>query len=493
MRKKTTIYENKILLIIKYFQLTELWFSFQLNWNISCLLLVALCVMDLTCEESPADYQRKFSGRTLWKMIQTDVEELLPLPSFNLDTKVEQQPSGAATIKSNSKVAALQQLLRWAPDAIQEGSFDKCKHPLHSWMCQKNVARTTQPPLTTTSLPPPTTTEEPRLPEASNLAEMTMIPVTPPPAKPYTRKPEEADLCSNPFYSWRCNPEEPQSPEASNLAEKQLILEAVTTTPTPKPSTEITSGWDRVDPCTHAFHSWLCKPAPKPRTILQPTVIPSLPEASNKMESIEAIYIPPPPVMVEQEASNSEDSSTVLYLPPPESTEAPETSYIPPPPTTEVPELSYIPPPPSTEAPELYLPPPPATEAPEIYLPPPSSIEEAPEASYLPPPSSNFPPLELASSNQVGNRLIPDTAPEPTAELSSVKSGWDGVDPCSHPFHSWLCNRSGNSGNSRNAAQNSWKRLGRQSTAWAIDSSEDTIYDLANFEPMRIPKIWQDE
>lgn len=458
------------------------------NWKIGWFFVAALNVIDLSHGERPSDYQRKFSGRTLWKTIHTDVEELLPLPSYNRDTAVQE------SVSSGSKVAALQQLLRWAPDAIQEGRFDKCKHPLHSWMCQKTVVRSTPPPTTTTTPKP----EEPRFPDASNVAERKLIPTTAP-SKPYTRKPvQDADLCSNPFHSWRCNPE--QNPEASNLAEKQLIPE-VTTTPAPKPPTKKPSGWDGVDPCTHAFHSWLCKPAPRPRKLPPPVVIPSQPEASNTKESIETIYIPPPP---EQEASNSEDSSTLLYIPPPRATDAPQASYIPPPPSTEATESTYLPPPPSTEAPEIYLPPPPSTEAPEVYLPPPPSTEapevylppppstEAPEV-YLPPPSSTaateeleasyLPPLEPASSNRDGNQLIPDATAEP--KQRPTKSGWEGADPCSHPFHSWLCNRSGNAATPRS----SWKRIGRQSTPWVVDDSDDIIYAWANFEPKRISVI----
>ena len=457
--------------------------------------MVALNVVDLSFGERPADYQRRYSGRTLWKTIQTDVEELLPLPSYNLDTATAPE---SPTIKSSSKIAALQQLLKWAPDAIQEGSFDKCKHPLHSWMCQKTVVRTTSPP----PPPPPSTKapEEPRFPDASNIAEMKLIPVTPTtPSKTYTRKPSnDVDLCSNPFYSWRCNPEQLQNPDASNLDEKQLVPEILTPAPPLKPSTKKPSGWDGVDPCTHAFHSWLCKPAPKPRTIAPPTS--SVPEASSK-KPVETTYIPPPPPVIEQEASNSEDSGTLLYLPPEEATEEPQASYIPPPlateapeivyippaPTTAAPEVSYLPPPPSTEAPESYLPPPLPTDTSETYLPPPSSTKtpEAPEPSYLPPPPSNPPPLEPASSNQVGNQLIPDATPQ----QPPTKSGWDSVDPCSHPFHSWLCNRSKNSGNHHSTARSSWKRIGRQSTPWDIENHDDIIYSWINFEPKRISAI----
>nr|XP_053636881.1 uncharacterized protein LOC128691923 [Cherax quadricarinatus] len=84
-----------------------------------------------------------------------------------------------------------------------------------------------------------------------------------------------SDKCSSPFQSWRCQkvttPAPPprngddNSPDASLRAGKDLLPEAL---PEPPPS-KIN------DKCSHPFHSWLCQPAPRSRTIHRPLAQPS--------------------------------------------------------------------------------------------------------------------------------------------------------------------------------------------------------------------------
>ena len=474
--------------------------------------MLMLITMELSAGAGPSDHRRKVSSRRLWTTIQTDVEELLPLPSYNHDPMVQPtalQNSYAAgdlelnlyltppqknmdaeaaedsvTIRSASKIELLRQLLRLAPEAIQEGSYDKCNHPFHSWMCQKPVVRTTPPPEDlepetipeapkATILAPETSTVALLLPEASNFAEdqiiVQMITTTTAPPKPYTRRTsgwDGVDPCTHPFHSWLCTnpkpkpstlapttttvhpllppPEEFRRPEASNVAENQLIIERTTTTTTepPRPYTRRTSGWDGVDPCTHPFHSWLCaKPTPKPSTLAPTTTSePPLP--------------PPPEEFRRPEASNVAEDQFIF-----------ETIT-----TTTEPSKPY------TRRTSGWDGVDPCTHPFHSWLcakPRATTIRPTPQ-----PVDPSF-PLEPAPSNQEGNQLMPDTIPRPALNLP--KSAWDGGNPCSHPFHSWMCNGSSSRRSER-------LRIGRQSalSVGVVDNHDDVINDWASFESKRI-------
>ncbi|XP_045136099.1 mucin-2-like [Portunus trituberculatus] len=213
------------------------------------------------------------------------------------------------------------------PKAVQqEPHYDHCSHPFHAWLCSaaarprsrlkperlptpRSTPRPTQHPTHRPS-PPPTsrpalqTTQRPTplpirrptkqssaspSPDASNTRkDLLLLPQTSTTPRPY-------DVCSHPFHSWRC--ERPRlRPKPSTLGKsikpapdppKSRPPSKIQTLPTPTPLLPKPS-WDGADPCTHAFHSWLCnrsasssrsrprlisrtRPHSRPRPRLRPT------------------------------------------------------------------------------------------------------------------------------------------------------------------------------------------------------------------------------
>ncbi|XP_042236342.1 nascent polypeptide-associated complex subunit alpha, muscle-specific form-like [Homarus americanus] len=292
---------------------------------------------------------------------------------------------------------------------------------------------TPPPPPPTTPPPPPPTTPVPRrgsilFSEATQARKggiSDSVPAPGPPVPPPTVPPPSStpyDRCSHPLHAWRCRtssttPAPPPTrsafgdfPDASFTARVQQLPEALPTPTTPAPPPPKT-----YDKCSHPFHSWLCQPAPKPRTTHRPPRPPTTPR-------------PPPPPTTEApagsgvfpDATNFRRGSILfseaLFPSPP-----PPTTTTPPPPPTTTPYDKCNHPlhawrcqkstrPPSTEDP---------SPAGGLLDPEPANI---PAGVVLPAPMTNTPPPARP-------RSFP-TTPKPS---------WDGADPCSHAFHSWLC------------------------------------------------------
>ena len=345
--------------------------------------------------------------------------------------------------KSASKLDLLQQLLRLAPPAVENGSYDKCNHPLHSWICNKAEARV----ITTTSRP----SQEEFFPGASFDQVQILIPdvepttSTNPPPTTTARARVGADSwhgmdpCSHPFHSWMCNkhkpkvlpPPESRRPEASKVADNFLLppIEVRTTTttttaPIPTTTPRLKSGWDGADPCTHPFHSWLCgkPPAVRGRTTLRPTTTttstttippPLIPDASFFIPDTNPVPSPTPTTT----SSTTQPSILIRTMAPKKGwDEADSCSH---------PFHSWLCAKPKVKTTRPTGPPPP---------PPP------PSTTTLPPPTEGAVVFEPApSNNDRGNLLVPDVPAPITTTAKPVKGGWDEADSCSHPFHSWLC------------------------------------------------------
>jgi hypothetical protein len=359
---------------------------------------------------------------------------------------------------NNSKLDLLQQLLRLAPSSVENGNYDKCNHPFHSWICSNNnnkeIARSTTPQPTTTIQQqaeyfPISSFEHVQIliPDLSP----TVVPPLPAPPTPVEERIEVVDSwagldpCSHPFHSWMCKkpkiiqppPPPPEFKETgASVLDENFLLPSVepstttsTTTPAPTvPPTTKRSSWDGADPCTHPFHSWLCgKRQPAARTTTSPpptttTPQPFIPDASFFIPDLNPAPIP--------------------------------TTTQPPPPTTTLPPLiirtlapkkgwdeadscshpfhSWL-----CEKPKVRTTPPPTIPPPLITTPIPTTTTTPPP----PPPPEEIVIFETAPSIDEGNQLVPDVSPPPpiTTAKPTKSSGWDEADSCSHPFHSWLC------------------------------------------------------
>jgi hypothetical protein len=339
---------------------------------------------------------------------------------------------------NNSKLDLLQQLLRLAPSAVENGNDDKCNHPFHSWICNNNkeIARSTTTPQPTTTIRQQT--EYFPISSFENvqilIPDLTPTIVPPLPAPPVQERLEAVDSwkgmdpCNHPFHSWMCAkpkvirpPPEFKETGASVLDENLLlpsIESTTTTTPAPTlPSTTKRSGWDGADPCTHPFHSWLCgKQLPAVRTTTSPPPTTTTPQP----------FIP--------------DASFFI----PDLNPAPLPTTTQPPPTTTIPLIIR------TLAPKKgwdeadscshpfhsWL-----CEKPKVKTTPPTTTVPPTTTTPLPPPPEEAVIFEPAPSIDEGNQLVPDVSPPPptTTAKPTKSSGWDEADSCSHPFHSWLC------------------------------------------------------
>jgi hypothetical protein len=339
---------------------------------------------------------------------------------------------------NNSKLDLLQQLLRLAPSAVENGNDDKCNHPFHSWICNNNkeIARSTTTPQPTTTIRQQT--EYFPISSFENvqilIPDLTPTIVPPLPAPPVQERLEAVDSwkgmdpCNHPFHSWMCAkpkvirpPPEFKETGASVLDENLLlpsIESTTTTTPAPTlPPTTKRSGWDGADPCTHPFHSWLCgKQLPAVRTTTSPPPTTTTPQP----------FIP--------------DASFFI----PDLNPAPLPTTTQPPPTTTIPLIIR------TLAPKKgwdeadscshpfhsWL-----CEKPKVKTTPPTTTVPPTTTTPLPPPPEEAVIFEPAPSIDEGNQLVPDVSPPPptTTAKPTKSSGWDEADSCSHPFHSWLC------------------------------------------------------
>lgn len=509
-------------------------------------------------QQGPADYQRKMVGRTLWPKSTPQQQQNLndyneeetaglvldyPLSSFLTLSLSASDSEGRVTTgkpsvgSKNQELDFLQQLLRLTPDkneeeedkktdpvdfddaeivpeasssegiehiSSQESEWDgkdPCSHPFHSWLCPKNRGKSLN--LT---------------PEPSKQNEKLILPE---PSSSEDSGWDGKDPCSHPFHSWLCpstktNPPPPLPVASSNEASVMIAEISSTTTELPITTTTTTqrsiliktimpkaSGWDEADSCSHPFHSWLCKPAPS-----KPPVKPLIPEASSNFE--ENVFIPEvviPTTTTTTRKPISTPSILIKTIMPPKSgwDEADSCSH---------PFHSWL----CNRQPRVTLPPPVSTTTPIPLVPDSSNTFFVPER-FLAPPSSTTPkpsiiiktmmPIKSGwdegdscshpfhswlcdkktkSSNPI-NRIPDVTVPPPpppplpeaasnTAELlvlrpspEAVTSGWEGADPCSHPFHSWLCNRA---------------RRGRQS-AYSVQTEDDDIIDAAHgFDSQRL-------
>ena len=401
----------------------------------------------------------------------------------------------------HNKLDLLNQLLRLAPDAdatskseqqegnhdhVDGGGYDKCNHPFHSWMCtKKGEAPQQKRPAVPSAPAPPAVIVEPFPDAASVISE---VQSTVRPTEKASNGWDGADPCTHPFHSWLCNrspsakPKVPTKapppppvivPDASIIDDTFFIPEAIptpspspkpTTTPTPSSTTEASilirtmmpkGGWDEADSCSHPFHSWLCaKPKPKSTTttttttttpppppppveeiVFEPEPAPSIESDNNQL--IPDAEPPPPPIKSGWDEADSCSHPFHSWL-----CAKPKTVSTTPPPTP--------PPPPS----------------------PPAKVEE----EILPFPDA---------SNQV-----PEPAPEPTPTRTAKtnKGSWDGADPCTHPLHSWLCNRAAKpAASSRTATGRKLVRSsGRSISSETELTDEETIRGLENFESLRL-------
>ena len=440
--------------------------------------------------QGPANYQRKMAGRMLWpkppppsaQAIPTHppdpVDDLndYPLDSFltlSLSASDAEGAEGYGTDKPTNNLDLLQQLLRLSPDPEsgnkkipRESSAssdvqilfrtttepskpsgngwngaDPCTHVFHSWLCNKK------------KLPPN------KQPEASHFNENRLLPET---TTTTTQAPTpkqsgwDGDPCSHPFHSWLCSnpPERSSVPDSSKKEESFFIPEVIVTEPPPttwkpspppksiQPAIPMKKGWQG-DPCSHPFHSWLCNPAPQPRTPPPTTPAPFIPEPSNNVDDQ---FVPEPSVQPTTTTTTTTRKPPISILirtimPPKSGGWTEENSCL-------HPQHSWLCNPVVPKA---------KTEAP----PPPSTTPRA----FLPEASNNFfiPEIIPPSTTTTTTLSPPISTPEP-------KSGkWNGANPCFHPQHSWLCNRA---------------RKGRQSVDQL--TTDDAELDVIQWDSQRL-------
>lgn len=507
-------------------------------------------------QQGPADYQRKMVGRTLWPKSTPQQQQNLndyneedtaglvldyPLSSFLTLSLSASDSEGRVTTgkpfvgSKNEQLDFLQQLLRLTPDKSEEedkksepedlddaeivpeasssegiehisslksewDGKDPCSHPFHSWLCSKNRGKSLI-----------------LIPEPSKQSEKLVLPDEPSSSEDSGW--DGTDPCSHPFHSWLCpssttrNP--PPLPVAPSNEASVMIAEISSTTELPSTTTTQTSiliktimpkasGWDEADSCSHPFHSWLCKPAVP---ISKPPVKPLIPEASSNFE--DNIFVPE--TLPTTTTTTPKPSILIKTIMPPKSgwDEADSCSHpfhswlcnrqpkVTLPPTSTMTPIPLIVPDSSNTffVPERFLTPPSSTTPkPSIIIKtitPKTGWDEADSCSH--PFHSWLCDKKLKVVNKsvnnpivLANRIPDVTVPPPPpplpeaskAELlvlrpspEAVTSGWEGADPCSHPFHSWLCNRA---------------RRGRQS-AYSIQTEDDDIIDAAvGFDSQRL-------
>ena len=362
--------------------------------------------------------------------------------------------------------------------ATEHGSWagaDPCTHPFHSWMCSKQRPK---------ALPPPK-------PEASRLDENLLLPpteattttttsttTTRPPPTTTTRKSSSgwdgADPCTHPFHSWLCGKRPPAVPRTTlppptttlqpfvpdaSFFIPELDLPPPPPTTTPPPSIIVRTlapkkGWDEADSCSHPFHSWLCaKPKVRTTTPPPPTTTTTTTTTTPPPRREEAVIFEPAP-------SNDQGNQLVPdATPPPTTTPKPVKAGWDEADSCSHPFHSWLcAKPQDRTTPRPTTKPPPTTTRP----PPPPLDLQVPDAS-------NFGNLET----------FPLVVERPTTQKPVAKSsGWEGADPCTHPFHSWLCNRSPPIKQNLKSAL----RIGRQSATAIKPNEEDEDVESSRWE-----------
>jgi hypothetical protein len=218
----------------------------------------------------------------------------------------------------------------------------------------------------------------------------------------------------------------------------QLVPDVSPPPPTTTAKPTKSSGWDEADSCSHPFHSWLCaKPQAKMRTTRPPptttTPLPAadiqLPEAASNFETQDAI-----PLILTPEITTYRPAIKII---PTQSSGWAEGAD-----PCSHPFHSWLCAKPQAKA-RTTRPPPPTTT-----LTPPAADIQLPDASNFGPQEAIPIPIPVVI-----------TTPPPVVIPAS---GWaEDADPCTHPFHSWLCNRSPSA--KQNLKLDSNLRIGRQS------------------------------
>lgn len=358
---------------------------------------------------------------------------------------------------------------------------DPCNHPFHSWMCAKQRLKIIRPPAQSKETGASILDQNLLLPP---LQAATAVPTTTTPPLAVTTKRsgwDGADPCTHPFHSWLCDKRQPVArttsprplPAITTTASQPFVPDASffipdinppaappTTTQLP-PTTSVPllirtlapkKGWDEADSCSHPFHSWLCE-KPKMRT--------TTPAATTLAPPQEAVVFEPAPSMVEANQLVADAS------PPPTTTTTTSTTTVKPNKSSGWDEAdscshpfhSWL----CAKAPVKIRTTRPPTTTPAGQLPDASNFETL-DALPLEAP-------QILTTQKPAVRVAPTEA-----------SGWaDGADPCTHPFHSWLCNRSPSI--KQNVKLGSNSRVGRQSDR-AVQSESEAL-DEENLESSR--------
>ncbi|KAI9553423.1 hypothetical protein GHT06_021329 [Daphnia sinensis] len=381
-----------------------------------------------------------------------------------------------------------------APDSWT--GMDPCNHPFHSWMCAKQRPKIIRPAPEFKETGASVVDQNLLLPPLESTTAVPLTTTTPLPVTTKRSGWDGADPCTHPFHSWLCDKRQPavritsQHPlPPATTTPQPFIPDAsffipdinppaappTTTQPPPPPTTSLPllirtlapkKGWDEADSCSHPFHSWLCeKPKIRTTTAPQPTVPPTTTVAPLPPPE-EAVVFEPAPSMEEANQLVAEASSppptttTTTTIKPTKSSgwdEADSCSHpfhswlcVKPPV-----KIRTTRPPPTTTPPPLPA---------EVQLPDASNFESLDALPLLLPP-------QMPTTQKPAVRVAPTEA-----------SGWaDGADPCTHPFHSWLCNRSPSARQNLKLGPN--VRIGRQSGR-AVQSESEAL-DEENLESSR--------
>ena len=182
--------------------------------------------------------------------------------------------------------------------------YDKCSHSFHSWLCQKPIRNR----LSSLAIPSKVLVNPNRgEPKSTTVAPTTVSPSTekttealrsgsilfseslskPDTTIELTTKPPttKMNICDHPLHSWMCFPSSTTTKnEITTTLSRGFIDSESDSTQNIKIKKSTKSSWDEVDPCTHAFHSWLCKPSH--RRLTSPTIQRKLPEPKSMSSSL---------------------------------------------------------------------------------------------------------------------------------------------------------------------------------------------------------------
>lgn len=375
--------------------------------------------------------------------------------------------------------------------STKQKDYDKCSHPFHAWLCQKpirnrlsSLAVPSKSRLITPLLRASATTEKPAvqtiitglteqkvtIPSSSqtffdnNKRGKTLGPPVTPPTKiiplssPKTEAPQ-SDLCTS--HPWMCALTKPQLPKAEPLENENKSTNDQPLIRVRDNHTNQVLGWSDKNPCTHPFHSWLCKRnnGTNPKTTPKPlpkALDPQLAQVSLFLRNI-ASTTHRPIIVTEalkgksfNNKDNSNDFQTIDKSPVIFGPILPEIN-------SNQPDTKLL----------TFDPNDPCSHPFHSYLCKQTPTTRAPHTQSLPPPiklhrgnSSPSQPLGKSIGVETENKH-----PQPYAK----------GDKCSHPFHSWLCA----------IAQN----LGPENEKSAIDSLIDS--DRFLLKTSNLPDIRQ--